>query len=129
LTLQVMHLSGSNLTGTMPASLARLTDLQVLNVSSNRLQGPLPSTYAALRNLVVLDVSSNALIGKIPMEWFYMGGAGFDLQCLLLHSNPGLTVEADSVAVLQGRWRDRMPPLPLHVAKDPKNTCAVQTRE
>ena len=59
----------SGFTGTLPASLARLTNLARVEVFSNRFTGSLPADWGALDRLQLLDVEFNPITGSIPQEW------------------------------------------------------------
>ena len=61
-----LALARNNLTGTLPASLADLTDLETLDLGGNQLHGPLPAGVGGLRALETLDLSGNRLSGTLP---------------------------------------------------------------
>ena len=54
------------LTGTIPAEVANLSELTYLNLSHNRLTGSIPSELGDLSNLTELWLSENQLSGGIP---------------------------------------------------------------
>ncbi|KAH6832427.1 polygalacturonase inhibiting protein 1 [Perilla frutescens var. hirtella] len=56
----------TNLTGTIPLSLTRLTNLKMLTISWTNLSGPIPSYLSLLKNLTFLDLSFNNFTGSIP---------------------------------------------------------------
>ncbi|CAI9100118.1 OLC1v1037048C1 [Oldenlandia corymbosa var. corymbosa] len=56
----------SNLTGTIPPTITRLTRLTVLDLSGNKLSGHIPSFLGKLKGLRVLDLSNNLFSGSIP---------------------------------------------------------------
>ncbi len=61
-----LSLSGNELTGTLPARLANLTQLRELWLYSNELTGAIPPELGNLSNLEVLLLSSNELTGPLP---------------------------------------------------------------
>ncbi|KAK9063946.1 hypothetical protein SSX86_017818 [Deinandra increscens subsp. villosa] len=52
--------------GSMSASLGRLTNLRVLSLMSNSFTGPIPKALEKLRSLEVLNLAYNKLTGHIP---------------------------------------------------------------
>ncbi|CAH9093765.1 unnamed protein product [Cuscuta epithymum] len=65
--LRVLTLSSNSLTGSIPESIAELTQLQTLDVSNNQLTGSVPdSTIANLISLWHLNLANNQLTGPIP---------------------------------------------------------------
>ena len=60
-----LHLSGNELSGTIPAELGSLTNLQELYLNQNELSGPLPLTLSALSQLSVLDIRSTTLCAPL----------------------------------------------------------------
>lgn len=71
--LRHLDLSGCDLSGPLPASLATAFSLQHLNLSSNpRLSGNLPQMWTGLTSLQVLDVSSCGVKGSLPAAWATM---------------------------------------------------------
>ncbi|KAF7148711.1 hypothetical protein RHSIM_Rhsim03G0010000 [Rhododendron simsii] len=58
----------SNLTGTIPSAIAKLSHLTMVRLSWTNLTGPVPSFFAKLKNLTFLDLSFNDLTGSIPPE-------------------------------------------------------------
>ncbi|KAF6258413.1 hypothetical protein COO60DRAFT_1692746 [Scenedesmus sp. NREL 46B-D3] len=89
--LQMLILASNSMSGPLPDAFTRLTTLRALDLSSNSFAGQLPSTWVSMRQLVFLDVSSNALVGPIPETLPFMAGDGFNLRCLVLFGNAGLT--------------------------------------
>jgi hypothetical protein len=61
-----INLYYDNLSGSIPSSLANLTNLYVLILSNNQLGGIIPSFLSDLVNLGILDLSYNHLNGSIP---------------------------------------------------------------
>jgi hypothetical protein len=59
-------LGQNNLSGSVPAELAVLSDLQHLNLSFNNLTGPLPSTWTNLTSLKTLRLSNNPIGVSCP---------------------------------------------------------------
>jgi Leucine-rich repeat (LRR) protein len=59
-------LGGNNLVGTIPDSLAALTELEVLNLSRNQLTGPVPAGLSDLTRLRVVELYRNQLDGNFP---------------------------------------------------------------
>ncbi|XP_044341176.1 receptor-like protein kinase 5 [Triticum aestivum] len=64
--LQAMNLSGNQLSGGIPRSIAKLGSLTQLDLSRNQLAGEIPAELGAMRVLNALDLSSNRLSGDIP---------------------------------------------------------------
>ena len=60
-SIDTLILSGNRLTGAMPESIGKLTNLVTLDLSKNKLTGPLPNALAQLPFLSVLKISSNKL--------------------------------------------------------------------
>lgn len=58
----------TNLTGTIPFAISKLTRLTSLDLSWTNLTGPVPSFLSKLKNLEYLDLSFNDLTGSIPPE-------------------------------------------------------------
>ena len=63
-----LNLRRNNLQGTLPAKLARLTNLEELNLYVNQLWGSIPTELARLSNLTLLTLGFNKLRGSIPTE-------------------------------------------------------------
>ncbi|XP_076905076.1 receptor-like protein EIX2 [Bidens hawaiensis] len=64
--LEILKLDDNALSGSIPDSLARLTNLRSLDLSFNKLTGPIPESLGKLRSLQVVYLSYNLLIGPIP---------------------------------------------------------------
>ncbi len=63
-----LHLSGNQLSGSIPAQLGNLTNLRSLNASGNQLRGSIPAQLGNLTNLRSLNASGNQLSGSIPAQ-------------------------------------------------------------
>ncbi|KAB2083657.1 hypothetical protein ES319_A05G283500v1 [Gossypium barbadense] len=66
-----------------PSQLSSLSSLQLLNLSSTNISGSIPPSFGKLVHLRLLDLSSNSLTGSIPQE---LGQLSL-LQFLFLNSN------------------------------------------
>ncbi|KAM7465233.1 hypothetical protein LguiB_012795 [Lonicera macranthoides] len=66
--LEVLHLSGCGLDGTILYEIGMLSKLTHLSLSNNSLSGNLPSSLANLTSLTFLDISHNNLSGSIPSK-------------------------------------------------------------
>ncbi|KAL1539549.1 putative LRR receptor-like serine/threonine-protein kinase [Salvia divinorum] len=66
--LQVLDLSSSSISGSIPLSLGSLSRLRWLNLSNNLITGSMPIALEKLNSLLVLDLSQNSLTGQIPEE-------------------------------------------------------------
>ncbi|GKV44921.1 hypothetical protein SLEP1_g52054 [Rubroshorea leprosula] len=64
--LTYLSLSYNNLSGQIPPSLANLTQLTSLDLSFNQFSGPIPASIGNLRQLTSLYLSSNNLSKQIP---------------------------------------------------------------
>uniref|UniRef100_A0A7I4BPG7 non-specific serine/threonine protein kinase n=1 Tax=Physcomitrium patens TaxID=3218 RepID=A0A7I4BPG7_PHYPA len=82
-SLTHLDLSSNNLGGEIPYLLSQLQLLEVLNLRNNRLSGPIPSSFAGLSNLRHLDMQFNSLSGPIPPLLYWSE----TLQYLMLKSN------------------------------------------
>ena len=67
-SLQSLSLSGTRLSGEIPAELGNLANLQYLSLSGTQLSGEIPAELGNLANLQSLDLSDNQLSGEIPAE-------------------------------------------------------------
>jgi len=63
----MVNLSESQLEGTIPASLGKVTTLTHLYLASNSFGGPVPTEVANLPSLRVIDLSFNNLNGSLPL--------------------------------------------------------------
>jgi Leucine-rich repeat (LRR) protein len=61
-----LQLPRYNLAGSLPQSIANLTQLQILNLRTNKLTGSIPGTVGLLAELQALYLNSNQLTGTIP---------------------------------------------------------------
>ncbi|KAK9282157.1 hypothetical protein L1049_005069 [Liquidambar formosana] len=66
--LQVLGLGGCQLTGQVPAWLAKLKNLEVLDLSENRIMGSVPAWLGTMPNLFYIDLSANFMTGELPKE-------------------------------------------------------------
>lgn len=84
LALSVLRLHNNELTGTLPAHLARLKNLTLLNLSHNKFRGALPASLGKqLQELRSLDVSHNLLSRSVPPTLTRLSS----LQLLVLEHN------------------------------------------
>ncbi|KAJ3692012.1 hypothetical protein LUZ60_012362 [Juncus effusus] len=83
-TLQVLDLTNNKLSGNIPSSISQLKMLLVLQINNNSLVGELPSSLQYCRDLSVLDLGQNQFFGRIP-EW--LGDNLSNLTELRLRSN------------------------------------------
>lgn len=67
--LNSIALSGSDILGTIPASLSELTHLENLDLSNNQLNGHIPSSLGELQTLQILSLAANRLTGPIPASF------------------------------------------------------------
>ena len=63
-----LDLNNRNLIGSIPGTIANLTELQYLNLSGNRLTGAIPTEIGDLSRLTSLDLHDNTLTGTIPTQ-------------------------------------------------------------
>ncbi|PWZ55895.1 Receptor-like protein kinase HAIKU2 [Zea mays] len=82
-SLTDLELSGNFLTGRIPESLARLTNLRFLELYYNELEGGVPAELANLTQLTDIDLSENRLTGPIPESLCALRG----LRVLQLYTN------------------------------------------
>lgn len=61
-----VDLKMNNVTGTLPESLGKLTNLHAINVDNNRLEGSIPVSMHDLAAIQYLVLSNNRLDGSIP---------------------------------------------------------------
>jgi Leucine-rich repeat (LRR) protein len=79
----MISVSNNNLTGSIPASLAGLTELSYLNLVVNNLSGPIPAELGSLVRLDQAYLNNNSLSGDIPAQL----GNLVNLRVLTLGSN------------------------------------------
>lgn len=66
--LTEFNFARNNLEGTIPSTLAKLTDLMMLDVSHNKITGSIPNELTNLTKLQVLYLQSNNLDGEMPVD-------------------------------------------------------------
>lgn len=64
----VIELTGNQLSGPLPPSLANLSRLEVINLDSNQLSGAIPEFLAEIDSLQFLSLDFNDFTGSIPPE-------------------------------------------------------------
>eukprot|EP00951_Prasinocladus_malaysianus_P040452 scaffold465375_cov38-Prasinocladus_malaysianus.AAC.1 len=68
--LESIFLKGNALTGTVPASWSRMTDLYTLDFTDNvGITGTLPPAWSTLQSLMWLDAAGTEFSGTIPASW------------------------------------------------------------
>ncbi|CAI5513440.1 unnamed protein product [Closterium sp. Naga37s-1] len=66
-TLKILRLTKTNLSGSIPLSFSRLTQLEQLDLSYNsRITGSIPQALSSLKNLALIDLSYIGLTGPFP---------------------------------------------------------------
>ena len=91
------------LNGEIPEELGQLSKLVVLDLHGNRLGGPIPSELGRLSNLKILNAHSNRLDGSIPTEL----GQISTLEQLYLHNNRlsgTIPCEFGNLSILDKLW-------------------------
>lgn len=68
-TLASLYLGGNRISGVVPATLEKYTNLQVLDMSANLFTGIIPSYFGRFPNMQGLDLSRNRLFGPIPSSF------------------------------------------------------------
>lgn len=63
-----INLTFNNISGSIPESIGKLTNLQKLTINNNELTGPLPQSIKQLTKLDRLDLSYNKLEGSVSLE-------------------------------------------------------------
>ena len=66
--MEVLSLSGIQLSGPIPAELGNLANLQYLGLARTQLSGPIPAELGNLANLRTLNLRQNQLSGAIPSQ-------------------------------------------------------------
>ena len=64
--LRVLTLNSNSLSGSIPSFLGQLKKLAQVDLSDNRFSGPIPTSLGSLPKLSVFNVSHNMLTGSIP---------------------------------------------------------------
>ncbi|KEH41286.1 putative leucine-rich repeat-containing, plant-type, leucine-rich repeat domain, L [Medicago truncatula] len=72
-----------NLTGSIPRSITKLTDLKSLTIKKTGISGPIPNFMAKLKSLTFLDLSENHLSGTLPFNLFHLP----NIEAVLLQNN------------------------------------------
>ncbi|KAG8377054.1 hypothetical protein BUALT_Bualt09G0128100 [Buddleja alternifolia] len=81
--LQVLSLSGCQLTGPLDSSLLKLQSLSIIRLDSNTFSSPFPEFFADFRNLRVLSMSSSGIFGVTAGKLFQ----SLSLQTIDLSNN------------------------------------------
>jgi Leucine-rich repeat (LRR) protein len=66
--IRIFSVKYSNLTGTIPSWISKLTKLEFLDMSGNHFTGQIPDWLGSLSSLFYLDLSHNYLSGNIPQS-------------------------------------------------------------
>ncbi|KAJ4982154.1 hypothetical protein NE237_032991 [Protea cynaroides] len=66
ITMQNFFLSANQFTGSIPTSLASITQLSAMSLNNNLLAGEIPDAFQGLTGLINLDLSSNNISGQLP---------------------------------------------------------------
>ncbi|CAL9002859.1 unnamed protein product [Prunus brigantina] len=64
--LRVLSMSGTNLSGPIDQSLAKIQSLSVIRLDFNYISGPIPAFFANFSNLTVLSLDFNSISAPIP---------------------------------------------------------------
>eukprot|EP01018_Ginkgo_biloba_P022285 Gb_01061 [translate_table: standard] len=64
--LTQLYLENNKLNGLIPASLGKLSRLQALSLTGNRLSGHIPASVGGFHDLIQLNLGKNRLTGNIP---------------------------------------------------------------
>lgn len=67
-TLRVLEMDVNEISGSLPSEFHKLEALANLHLSHNKLSGPLPSYLCNFNDLVSIDVSFNQMTGALPSE-------------------------------------------------------------
>jgi hypothetical protein len=68
--VHALYLPSNNLVGTIPPSIARLTDLSALTLSDNSVAAQLPDAFANMTAFDAIAVARNRLTGTLPPSLF-----------------------------------------------------------
>ncbi|KMZ58282.1 Protein NSP-INTERACTING KINASE 1 [Zostera marina] len=66
--LQSLLLQNNNISGSIPSEIGSLSNLHTLDLSNNKFSGNLPSTLGKLKSLVYMRVNNNSLSGSLPQS-------------------------------------------------------------
>ncbi|KAL6840482.1 hypothetical protein ACP4OV_030292 [Aristida adscensionis] len=66
--LQIFVADNNSITGSIPSTLANLSNLILLSLSENLINGSIPTAITAMNNLQELNLANNNLSGTIPLE-------------------------------------------------------------
>ncbi|KAI4991535.1 hypothetical protein ZWY2020_039921 [Hordeum vulgare] len=66
--LSMLRASENGITGVIPPSIGKLSQLRILDVSSNKLEGHIPPEIGNIMTLFNLSLGNNLLKGSIPQE-------------------------------------------------------------
>jgi len=91
---------GSKLSGTLPASIGRLTQLQYCDLSGNKLSGAIPAEIGNLTQLTYLDLSDNGFSGNAPSLSQLSGLLVLDMSLNKLTSLPALNANIPGLEYL-----------------------------
>ncbi|XP_058728418.1 polygalacturonase inhibitor 1-like [Vicia villosa] len=72
-----------NLTGTIPQSIIKLTNLRSLTIRATTISGPIPNFIAKMKSLTHLDLSDNHLSGTLPPNLYQLP----NLEAIILENN------------------------------------------
>ncbi|HEY9045018.1 MAG TPA: hypothetical protein VIN08_03950, partial [Ohtaekwangia sp.] len=81
--LSSIYMQGNSISGSIPTQMGSLGKLAVLNLSSNTLSSTIPTSFTNLTSLTYLNLGKNTLTGSIPSEVAGMTA----LQSFLLNEN------------------------------------------
>ncbi|BAP56822.1 receptor protein kinase-like protein [Thioploca ingrica] len=108
--LNSLDLSGNQLTGSIPNSLENLDNLSNLSLSQNQLTGSIPESLGNLSKLTYLILSNNQLCGDIPNTISLLQ----NLQNCSLSNNYFTATDSTLVQFLDANctdWKNQNPPL------------------
>lgn len=92
--LTQLRITSQDLVGTLPKSYSRLTQLEVIHLQGNKLRGTLPATWIGMKSIRRIFLGGladdapnrsegNLLVGTLPKEW----GSMADLREIYLQQN------------------------------------------